>query len=121
MLKKLLAFFLAAYTALAFAAVDVNKATSAELTEVKGIGPATATRIIDARKQGPFKNWDDLIARVKGIAPTSAGKLSDGGLTINGQSFKPSANQSATKPKATAPDPSTAKPAQTTGKKPEKM
>lgn len=121
MLKKLLTFFLAAYTALAFAAVDANKATSAELTEVKGIGPATAARIIDARKQGPFKNWDDLIARIKGIAPTSAGKLSDGGLTINGQSFKPSANQSATKAKATTSDPTPAKPAQTTGKKPEKM
>ena len=73
MLKKLLTFFLAAYTALAFAAVDANKATSAELTEVKGIGPATATRIIDARKQGPFKNWDDLIAgRPSSHRPTKA-------------------------------------------------
>lgn len=122
MLQKLLAFFLAAYTALAFAAVDANKATSAELMEVKGIGPATATRIIDARKQGPFKNWDDLIARIKGIAPTSASKLSESGLTVNGQAFKPSTSKSTTNAKAAqaAPAPA-AKPTQTTDKKPEKM
>lgn len=43
---------------------------------------------MDARKQGPFKNWDDLIGRVKGIAQTSAGKLSEEGLTVNGQAYK---------------------------------
>lgn len=117
MFKKLLAVIFALYAALAMAAIDANKATHADLTEVKGIGPATATRIMDARKQGAFKNWDDLIGRVKGITETSAAKLSEGGLTVNGQSYKP-----AVKPtiKAnTSPEKAT-KPAQSTGKKQEK-
>ncbi|WP_286997019.1 MULTISPECIES: ComEA family DNA-binding protein [Comamonas] len=117
MIKKLIAICLAFYAALAMAAVDVNKASHSDLQEVKGIGPATATRIMDARKQGPFKNWDDLIARVKGIAATSANKLSDEGLTVNGQAYK-QGGKSATKPAGN--NEKTAKPAQTAGKKQEK-
>lgn len=113
MIKKIMAVLLAFYAAFAFAAVDVNKASHSDLTEVKGIGPATATRIMDARKQGPFKNWDDLIGRVKGIAATSAGKLSEGGLTVNGQPYKIS-----NKPASSAEK--SAKPSQTAGKKQEK-
>lgn len=117
MLKKLLLVLFSLYTALAMAAIDANKATHADLTEVKGIGPATATRIMDARKQGAFKNWDDLMGRVKGIAEKSATKLSEGGLTVNGQGYKPAAKPTA---KAnTALDKST-KPAQSAGKKQEK-
>ena len=117
MFQKLLAFFFALYAAVAMAAVDVNKATHADLIEIKGIGPATATRILDARKQGPFQSWDDMIVRVKGIADTSANKLSAGGLTVNGQAYKP-----ITKPTPAAnntPEKAT-KPAQSAGKKPEK-
>lgn len=117
MIQKLLAFFLVCYATLAMAAVDVNKATHADLTEVKGIGPATATRILDARKQGPFQSWEDMIVRVKGIADTSASKLSAGGLTVNGQPYKPASK--ANTPNAITPE-KAAKPGQSTGKKPEK-
>lgn len=117
MLKKLLVLILSFYAALAMAAVDVNKASHAELTEVKGIGPATATRIMDARKQGAFKNWDDLIARVKGIADASASKLSEGGLTVNGQAYKQAGKPSG---KANSSAEKSAKPAQPAGKKQEK-
>lgn len=117
MLKKLFAVFCACYAALAMAAVDVNKASHADLQEVKGIGPATATRIMDARKQGPFKSWEDLIDRVKGIANTSATKLSDGGLTVNGQAYKQAGKAST---KSASPPEKTAKPSQTANKKPEK-
>lgn len=117
MLKKLIIGLLSIYTALVMAAVDVNKASHADLIEVKGIGPATATRIIDARKQSPFKNWEDLITRVKGIAETTAGKFSAGGLTVNGQAYKPSNKPAST---ATVPSEKTAKPSQTASKKPEK-
>lgn len=117
MLKKLIVMAIAFYTALAMASVDVNKASQTELTEVKGIGPATATRIMDARKQGPFKSWEDLIQRVKGIGDASASKLSDGGLTVNGlvfrQTDKPTDKQNAVSEK-------NAKPIQTAGKKAEK-
>lgn len=117
MFKKLIALLMSCCAAIAMAAVDVNKASQAELTEVKGIGTAMATRILDARKQGTFKNWEDLIARVKGIAGASAGKLSEAGLTVNGQPYGKSDKAA---PKASNPTEKSAKPAQGTGKKPEK-
>lgn len=117
MFQKLLAFFLMCYAAAAMAAVDVNKATHADLTEVKGIGPATATRILDARKQGPFQSWEDMIIRVKGIADTSASKLSAGGLTVNGQAYKPATKTNT--PAVITPEKAT-KPVQSAVKKPEK-
>ncbi len=117
MLKKLLVFLAALYTALAMAAVDANKASADELTAVKGIGPATASRIVEARQQGQFKNWEDFIARVKGVAHTSAAKLSEAGLTINGQAY--GAPQKAST-QSNKPAEKSAKPAQSAGKKQEK-
>lgn len=80
------------------AAIDANKAAPNELDQVKGIGPATASRIVDQRKTAPFKNWDDFIGRVNGIGPAKAAKLSEQGLTINGQSYKPSIAPAAAAP-----------------------
>lgn len=87
MIKKLLAVLLAFFAAAAFAAVDVNKADQAALDSVKGIGPAIATKIIDERKKGAFKDWADFIARVKGVGDGNAAKFSAEGLTINGASY----------------------------------
>jgi len=67
MLKKILAGLLAFIAAAAFAAVDVNKASQAELEAIKGIGPAISGKILEARKASPFKDWQDLIDRVKGV------------------------------------------------------
>ena len=114
MLKKLIITLLTFYTAWAMAAVDINKASHTDLLEIKGIGPATATRIIDARKQGPFKSWEDFIQRVKGIAENSATKLSASGVTVNGQAYKSSKKTSA--PAANTTEKS-AKPSQTASKK----
>ena len=88
MFKKLLAFLAAMTVAVAFAAVDVNKATPAELDSVKGIGPAISGRILEERKKGNFKSWEDLIERVKGFGASSAAKLSAEGLTVGGAGFK---------------------------------
>ena len=88
MLKKILAFMVMLYAALAMAAVDVNKATDAELDGIKGIGPAITKLITTERKKGEFKSWQDFIDRVKGVGEKSAVKLSENGLTVNGQSFK---------------------------------
>jgi len=88
MLKKILAILAMLYAAASFAAVDVNKATAAELDGIKGIGPVMSKRILDERKKGEYKNWDNLMARVKGIATTTAAKYSAGGLTVNGDTFK---------------------------------
>lgn len=117
MFKKLIAMFLALYATFAMASADANKATHAELTGIKGIGTATATRILDARKEGPFKSWEDLIQRVKGIAEPSAAKLSAGGLTVNGQVFKPVTTPAE---KAGTTNEKSSKPIQTVGKKAEK-
>jgi len=88
MLKKILAGLAMLSAAVAFAAVDANKASLAELDGIKGVGPAMSQRILDARKQGEFKSWDDLMVRVKGVKAKKAEKLSADGLTVNGQPFK---------------------------------
>jgi competence protein ComEA len=89
MLKKILAVAaMLFYAAMSFAAVDVNKATEAELDAVKGIGPVTSKLIMSERKKGEFKNWEDFIKRVKGVGEGRAEKLSSEGLTVNGTAFK---------------------------------
>ncbi len=75
------------YAAVTFAAVDVNKATAAELDSVKGIGPAISAKIVDERKKGNFKDWNDFVNRVGGIGEKSAANLSTNGLTVNGAAF----------------------------------
>ena len=92
MFKKILAFFAAMSLVAAFAAVDVNKGSEADLDGIKGIGPATSKQIVAERKKAEFKNWDDLISRVKGLGEKSAAKLSEGGLTVGGASYKPAAD-----------------------------
>ena len=88
MFKFLSAAVLSFACAAAFAATDVNKAGQAELEAVKGIGPSIATKIVDERKKGNFKDWNDLVTRVQGIGETNAAKLSEGGLTVNGTTYK---------------------------------
>ena len=96
MFKKLCAFFITMLVAaVAFAAVDVNKATEAELDGIKGIGPVTSKLIMAERKKSEFKNWEDFIARVKGVGETSAAKFSDSGLTVGGAKFAPTAKTAA--------------------------
>jgi competence protein ComEA len=102
MLKKLLALMMALFTALAFAAVDVNSADATALDSVKGIGPAIAGKITAERKNGPYKSWDDLITRVPGIGEKSAVKLSEGGLTVGGASYKGAVPKAAEAPKTPA-------------------
>ena len=107
MLKKLMALLMALFTAIAFAAVDVNSADATQLDSIKGVGPAIAGKIVAERKNGNFKDWDDFVNRVSGIGDKSAVKLSEAGLTVNGASFKglaPKADaKTVTKPTAAAP------------------
>jgi competence protein ComEA len=92
MIKKFIAavtmFAAMLYAAASFAAVDVNKATVAELDGVKGIGPAISAKIVDERKKGNFKDWNDFVSRVSGIGEKSAANLSTNGLTVGGAAFK---------------------------------
>lgn len=88
MLKKFLAFAAALYAVASFAAVDVNKATAADLDGIKGVGPSLSTKILDERKKGNFKDWNDFIERTRGVGEGNAAKFSAEGLTVNGDSFK---------------------------------
>lgn len=105
MLKKLFAIIAMCWAATAFAAVEINKATQAELTTVKGIGPAMSAKILEERKKAPFKDWNDLKSRVKGIGDKTAPKLSEGGLTVNGAAFSSAAKPATPATKAPAKTP----------------
>ena len=126
MLKKILAIAIMLYAAVCFAAVDANKATAAELDGIKGIGPSISSKILDERKKGNFKDWNDFISRVKGLGEANAAKFSAEGLTVNGAAFKaaaaaPAAAPAASAAKTAAPAPaaaaSAAKPAASAPKK----
>jgi competence protein ComEA len=117
MIKFLVAAFAALFAAAAFAAVDVNKATQAELESVKGVGPAIAGKILDERKKGAFKDWADLVNRVDGVGETNAAKFSAEGMTVGGAAFKGAApaakkeDKPAAKAAAPAAAPTASKPA----------
>jgi competence protein ComEA len=68
-------------------ALDINQANEAELDSVKGMGPALSTKVLKARSQGAFKDWQDLMQRVSGIRQNKAQQFSEQGLTVNGQAF----------------------------------
>lgn len=68
-------------------ALEANTANEAELDSIKGLGPSATARILEARSQGDFKDWADLMQRVKGIKPRTAERLSQGGLTVNQQPY----------------------------------
>ena len=87
MFKTLIALVLAFAASVAMAAVDVNKASQAELEAISGIGPAMSTKMVDERKKGAFKDWRDLTTRVKGIGDGNSKKYSVGGLTVNGAAY----------------------------------
>src|SRR6266852_5585618 len=55
--------------------VNLNTATSQELQQVPGIGPATADKILQMRKSyGAFNSVDDLLA-IRGIGPKRLEKM----------------------------------------------
>ena len=103
-LKTLLTATLALVSAIAFAAVDVNKASQAELESIKGIGPSMSTKIMDARKAGSFKDWADLQGRVKGVKDAKSARFSADGLTVNGSTYAggsdPAAGRASKAPKS---------------------
>ena len=58
-------------------AIDLNRATSEELEQVRGIGPALAARIIARRDEvGGFGRVEDLI-EVRGIGPATLQSMRD--------------------------------------------
>lgn len=61
----------------AWAALDINRATQAELEALPGVGPAKARAIIKYReKHGPFRNLNDVV-NVKGMSRESVSRLGE--------------------------------------------
>ena len=54
--------------------IDLNRASAEQLRTLPGIGPALTTRILDARRERPFRSVDDL-RRVKGVGAKTLEKL----------------------------------------------
>lgn len=102
MFKKFLFIIALLFAGTAFAAVDVNKASAAELDGIKGIGPAMSEKIINERKTSEFKDWNDFIGRVGGVGEKTAAKFSADGLTVNGKRFSAAAQAKADKKKEDA-------------------
>ncbi len=67
------------------AAVEINSADQSQLETVKGIGPSLSGKILDARKQGAFKDWSDLQSRVSGVGEKNSAGFSRNGLTVAGR------------------------------------
>lgn len=62
-------FFLSILFSLLYSAVNVNRANSAQLQTLNGIGPTKADAILKYRKaHGQFRSVDELV-NVKGIGP----------------------------------------------------
>lgn len=70
-------------------ALELNTATEAQLDGLRGLGPSSTARILQAREAGGFQSWADFMARVKGIKPATASKLSAQGLTVNDTPYTP--------------------------------
>jgi competence protein ComEA len=78
---------LMAWALTAWADVDVASANRAQLEQLRGIGPPLAEAILAEREKGAFKDWADLIARVRGIKAAKARQLSAAGLRVGGAPY----------------------------------
>jgi competence protein ComEA len=88
MIRALISLLIALCAFAAHAAVDLNKASQAELETIKGIGPSMSGRMLDEHKKGAYEDWPDMVARVKGVGEGNASRFSADGLTVNGSAYK---------------------------------
>ncbi len=75
---------LSAVSVAAAGEIDLNTASLSELQRIRGVGPATAERILEAREEGgPFADLDDAARRVKGVGPATVARWrEEGGVTV---------------------------------------
>ena len=65
--------------------LEINGASRAQLEQLPGLGVATTERILKARGERPFTDWNDLAERVSGMRGKRAEQLDRQGLTVNGR------------------------------------
>ena len=71
-------------------AVDANTANRAQLEQLRHVGPPLAEAILVARDQhGAFKDWADLMARVRGIRNAKAANALIAAGVIDGIDIAP--------------------------------
>ncbi|MFO7562763.1 MAG: helix-hairpin-helix domain-containing protein [Enhygromyxa sp.] len=56
--------------------ININTASAAQLELLPGVGPATAKRIMDYRKDHPFQQRNHIM-RIKGIGQKTFAKMKD--------------------------------------------
>ena len=64
-----------------------------ELDGAQGHRPALSASVLRERAKAEFRDWGDLLDRVKGLGPIQATRLSAQGLTVDGAPFKAVATQ----------------------------
>ena len=64
-----------------------NTASQATLEQLKGVGVAMSDRLLKARAERPFTDWDDVMRRVPGIGDRNARRLSQQGLRVGGRPY----------------------------------
>ncbi|WP_291937188.1 DUF655 domain-containing protein [Limnohabitans sp.] len=85
--------------------IDLNKASEVELDALKGVGPVLTKELMNERKKAPFKDWEDVTSRVKGLGPQKASSLSEQGVRVQGSAYTAkSAGTAAEKKPAKAAD-----------------
>lgn len=90
-------FLLSTY---AVAQVEVNSADQTALESVRGLGPSKAKAILaECKKNGPFKDANDLHTRVKGIGEKTVERMMQNGLTINNKGVAGAKTERAVKDK----------------------
>jgi len=78
---------IAMLASIAWAQLDLNKASEIELDGLKGFGPTLTREVMDERKKTFFHNWSDVMKRVKGIGPKKAASLSAQGVRVQGLAY----------------------------------
>ncbi len=77
--------------------LDLNKATEIQLDALKGVGPVLTKELISERQKMPFKDWNDVTTRVKGIGAQKASSLSEQGVRVQGAAFAGTTDKKQTK------------------------
>ena len=78
---------IAMQASIAWAQVDLNKASEIELDGLTGVGPTLTREVMTERVKAPFRDWPDVMQRVKGIGPKKAANLSEQGVRVQGQGY----------------------------------
>ena len=71
----------------ACAQVDLNHAKEMDLDGLNGVGPTMTREIMSERQKTPFRDWADVMHRVKGIGPKKAASLSEQGVRVQGTGY----------------------------------